>query len=182
MINFLNIVVIFQSVDKFQKLLRGFQIADIGFNRRFPVQTRGRRRAESFFQRFGNRIQILGNRFNLMCIFVGNHIIGSGFQRRFKHFVGIGRIGRIFDIADSFKIESHRAALAHNAAAFSENGTDIAGRPVLIVGHCFDDNRYLAGAKPLVTGRNIIVAAGRLAGFGNGAFNIVLRHALGTAA
>ena len=115
-----------------------------------------------------------------MCIFVGNHIIGSGFQRRFKHFVGIGRIGRIFDIADSLKIESHRAALAHNAAAFSENGTDIAGRPVLIVGHCFDDNRYLAGAKPLVTGRNIIVAAGRLAGFGNGAFNIVLRHALGT--
>ena len=115
-----------------------------------------------------------------MKLLIRNHFVGTGFQRVFKHGIGISHRRRVFDIADSFKVKGHRAALAQSAAALAENRSDIAGRAVAVVGQRFDDDCDLAGAEAFVTHGYVIVAAGGLSGLGNGALNIVFRHAFGT--
>ena len=115
-----------------------------------------------------------------MIFFIGNHVIGTGFQSSLKHLVGIGGSQRILNKADTLKIKGNGTALAHNAAAFSENRAYISRRTVFIVRQSLYDNRDFSRTKTFITCRYKIVAALVRAGFRNCPLNIVFWHTFGT--
>src|SRR6185369_1575441 len=104
-------------------------------------------------------------------------VVGAGLDRGIQHGVVGGDAAVVFDDAGAVEHGGDRAGFAEIAARFGEEGADVGGGAVAVVGQRLDDDGDAAGAVTLVADLVIVLAliAERLL---DGALDIVLRHVL----
>jgi len=112
-----------------------------------------------------------------MGVLIRLAIVRARLDCRFEHVFGARNRQRIFDLAHPAEAERDRARLAEIAAKLREEGANLAGGAVAIIGQRLHDHADAAGREALVTHLNIILAASFLALL-DGALDIIFRHVL----
>src|SRR5207245_8876702 len=127
------------------------------------------------FQRLGDIAIAFGRSVDLVATFARDHVVGAGLDRGIEHGVVGGDAAVVLDDAGAVEHERDRAGFAEIAAGLGEEGAEVGGGAVTVVGQRLDDDGDAAGAIALVADLVIVLAliAERLL---DGALDIVLRH------
>ena len=129
-----------------------------------------------FFESLAHSLEIFNGGGDLVVIFNGLHIIGTGIDDQFHKVVFAFSLG--FNGDESFFLEHppHTAVFTEVSAGFTEGGPNFADGAVFVVGHRFQKDGRSSGTVSFIGDLFIVYAFQLASTFFNGASDVVDRH------